>query len=170
MDDPPCGSTDRFAFNAWGGQNVGGALDRTGKKRINSVGRRRERRRGHESMNAVIMLLQISADGNTTTSVLSFMATKADADRHLSCQAENRIMGTAPIEDGWLLQIQCKRDHRVQRLLVSPLLIATLPPPPSWSISTVYRGMLIRRHAGDADTARHVAESERDTRGHRRLL
>lgn len=59
-------------------------------------------------VNVIIMLLQTSADGNTTTSVLSFMATKADAGRHLSCQAENRIMGTAPIEDGWVLQIQCK--------------------------------------------------------------
>lgn len=54
------------------------------------------------------MLLQTSADGNTTTSVLSFIATKEDAGRHLSCQAENQIMGTAPIEDGWILQIQCK--------------------------------------------------------------
>lgn len=59
-------------------------------------------------LNVIIMLLQISIDGNTTTSVLSFIATKADAGRHLSCQAENRIMGTAPIEDGWVLQIQCK--------------------------------------------------------------
>lgn len=59
-------------------------------------------------LNIIIMLLQVSVDGNTTTSVLSFMATKADAGRHLSCQAENRIMGTAPIEDGWVLQIQCK--------------------------------------------------------------
>lgn len=59
-------------------------------------------------VNVIIMLLQTSADGNTTTSVLSFMATKADAGRHLSCQAENRIMGTAPIEDDWVLQIQCK--------------------------------------------------------------
>lgn len=56
----------------------------------------------------IIMLLQTSVDGNTTTSVLSFMATKADAGRHLSCQAQNRIMGTAAIEDGWMLQIQCK--------------------------------------------------------------
>jgi len=30
--------------------------------------------------------------------------------------------------------------------------------------------MVIRRHAGDADTARHLPESERDPRGHRRLL
>lgn len=59
-------------------------------------------------VNVIIMLLQTSADGNTTTSVLSFIATKADTGRHLSCQAENQIMGIAPIEDGWILQIQCK--------------------------------------------------------------
>lgn len=78
--------------------------------------KRRERKRGCDGgggddggpVNVIIMLLQTSVDGNTTTSVLSFMATKADAGRHLSCQAENRIMGTAPIEDGWVLQIQCK--------------------------------------------------------------
>ncbi|XP_025991597.2 nephrin isoform X1 [Solenopsis invicta] len=56
----------------------------------------------------------ISVDGNTTTSVLSFMATKADAGRHLSCQAENRIMGTAPIEDGWVLQIQYTPETQIQ--------------------------------------------------------
>ncbi|KAL0127826.1 hypothetical protein PUN28_003219 [Cardiocondyla obscurior] len=55
-----------------------------------------------------------SADGNTTTSVLSFMATKADAGRHLSCQAENRIMGTAAIEDGWVLQIQYTPETQIQ--------------------------------------------------------
>ncbi|XP_018339778.1 PREDICTED: nephrin [Trachymyrmex septentrionalis] len=55
-----------------------------------------------------------SVDGNTTTSVLSFMATKADAGRHLSCQAENRIMGIAPIEDGWVLQIQYTPETQIQ--------------------------------------------------------
>ncbi|KYQ57083.1 Nephrin, partial [Trachymyrmex zeteki] len=55
-----------------------------------------------------------SVDGNTTTSILSFMATKADAGRHLSCQAENRIMGTAPIEDGWVLQIQYTPETQIQ--------------------------------------------------------
>lgn len=55
------------------------------------------------------MLLQTSSDGNTTTSILSFMATKADAGRNLSCRVENPIMRTEPIEDGWILKIQCKR-------------------------------------------------------------
>ncbi|XP_020279947.1 nephrin-like isoform X2 [Pseudomyrmex gracilis] len=55
-----------------------------------------------------------SDDGNTTTSVLSFMATKEDAGRHLSCQAENRIMGTAPIEDDWVLQIQYTPETQIR--------------------------------------------------------
>ena len=93
------------------------------KKRINatSVGGVDGRKLG-TPMNVIIMLLQTSVDGNTTTSVLSFMATKADAGRHLSCQAENRIMGIAPIEDGWVLQIQCKliNDDRPRIQLCSP--------------------------------------------------
>ncbi|XP_012271984.2 neural cell adhesion molecule 2 [Orussus abietinus] len=56
----------------------------------------------------------ISSDGNTTTSVLSFMATKADAGRHLSCRAENPIMGTGPLEDGWILEIQYVPETRIQ--------------------------------------------------------
>ncbi|EGI66221.1 Protein turtle-like protein A [Acromyrmex echinatior] len=63
---------------------------------------------------SVCTSMDTSVDGNTTTSVLSFMATKADAGRHLSCQAENRIMGTAPIEDGWVLQIQYTPETQIQ--------------------------------------------------------
>lgn len=130
-------------------------------------------------VNVIIMLLQTSDDGNTTTSVLSFMATKEDAGRHLSCQAENRIMGTAPIEDDWVLQIQCKlinderRAQRVSRLSFSPgrersfLIYSDAGNPVDFDgLSKV----VIRRHAGDADPPRHVAESEQHTRGHGRLL
>lgn len=104
------------------------------------------------------------------------MATKADAGKHLSCQAENRIMGTAPIEDGWILQIQCKLINgdgpgflfrspgRVRR---SFLIYSDAGNPVDFDgLSKV----VIRRHAGDADPARHVAESECHTRGHGRLL
>ncbi|XP_014608132.1 PREDICTED: hemicentin-2-like [Polistes canadensis] len=55
-----------------------------------------------------------SSDGNTTTSVLSFMATKADAGRHLSCRAENSIIGKAPIEDDWILEIQYTPETKIQ--------------------------------------------------------
>lgn len=54
-------------------------------------------------------MLQMSSDGNTTTSILSFMATKTDAGRQLSCRAENPIMGSESIRDDWVLEIQCKR-------------------------------------------------------------
>ncbi|XP_015439743.1 PREDICTED: hemicentin-2-like [Dufourea novaeangliae] len=55
-----------------------------------------------------------SGDGNTTTSILPFTATKADDGRHLSCRAENPIMGTEPIEDGWKLEIQYTPETRIQ--------------------------------------------------------
>lgn len=149
------------------------ALMRERKKK-----KERGRKRGRwRTGDVIIMLLQTSVDGNTTTSVLSFMATKADAGRHLSCQAENQIMGTAPIEDGWVLQIQCKliNDARAstptQRRSASPVLFPYLFRRAAIrSILTVYPKVVIRRHAGDADPARYVAESEHDTRRHRRLL
>lgn len=56
-----------------------------------------------------MIMLQMSNDGNTTTSILSFMATKTDAGRQLSCRAENPIMGSESIRDNWVLEIQCKR-------------------------------------------------------------
>ncbi|XP_076226361.1 neural cell adhesion molecule 2 isoform X2 [Nomia melanderi] len=55
-----------------------------------------------------------SSDGNTTTSTLSFTASKTDAGRNLSCRAENRIMKTTPIRDGWVLEIQYIPETRIQ--------------------------------------------------------
>lgn len=138
-------------------------------------------------MNVIIMLLQTSDDGNTTASVLSFMATKADAGRQLSCQAENRELGTPVIEDNWILQIQCKlindngdvspalvfpslspagRGGIHARPMLFPYLFRPGIPVDFDSLSKI----VIRRHAGDADPARHVAESEHHTRRHGRLL
>lgn len=121
-------------------------------------------------VNVIIMLLQTSIDGNTTTSVLSFMATKADAGKHLSCQAENRKMGTAPIEDGWVLQIQCKpingngsRRHARRSFLI----YSDAGNPVDFDgLSKV----VICRHTGDADSTRNIIESKHHTRGYGRLL
>ncbi|XP_044574365.1 neural cell adhesion molecule 2-like isoform X1 [Cotesia glomerata] len=55
-----------------------------------------------------------SNDGNVTTSVLSFVPSKSDAGRHLSCRAENPIMGMGPIEDEWVLEIQYRPETRIQ--------------------------------------------------------
>ncbi|XP_015589741.1 protein turtle homolog B isoform X2 [Cephus cinctus] len=55
-----------------------------------------------------------SSDGNTTTSILSFMATEADAGKNLSCRAQNPIMRTEPIEHRWTLEIQYTPETRIQ--------------------------------------------------------
>lgn len=122
--------------HGWAGKTV--VLMR--KKRINvtNVGEAWTAR-GGALVNVIIMLLQTSVDGNTTTSVLSFMATKADAGRHLSCQAENRMMGTAPIEDGWVLQIQCKPINGNGPRGAPDALSLFIQTPGIRSILTVYR-------------------------------
>ncbi|XP_023317761.1 protein turtle [Trichogramma pretiosum] len=47
-----------------------------------------------------------TSDGNTTTSVLSFTASKSDAGKRLFCRAQNPIMNSQAIEDVWLLEVQ----------------------------------------------------------------
>ncbi|KAK9743646.1 hypothetical protein QE152_g8454 [Popillia japonica] len=46
-----------------------------------------------------------SNDGNTTTSTLSFVASKDDDGKYLSCRAENKVMSTEGLENGWKLEI-----------------------------------------------------------------
>ncbi|BES99173.1 CD80-like C2-set immunoglobulin domain [Nesidiocoris tenuis] len=49
-----------------------------------------------------------SNDGNTTTSTLSFIATKDDDGKNLTCQAENTALSSKPIFDYWTLHIHCE--------------------------------------------------------------
>lgn len=113
----------------------------------------------------MITMLQMSSDGNTTTSILSFMATKTDAGRQLSCKAENPIMGSESIRDDWVLEIQCKRIK--DTLWRDQLSISyDYSPPEPTDILT----FSICRHAGNADTAGHLVESQRDPRGNWRVL
>lgn len=59
--------------------------------------------------NLILLLdLQTSKDGNTTTSTLSLIPKKEDSGKYLSCRAENSIIPSKVLEDGWELQIQCK--------------------------------------------------------------
>lgn len=56
----------------------------------------------------MFIILQTSSDGNTTTSTLSFIASKEDTGKYLSCRAENPVVNADGLEDGWRLEIQCK--------------------------------------------------------------
>ncbi len=53
-------------------------------------------------------IFQTSKDGNTTTSTLSLIPKKEDSGKYLSCRAENSIIPSKVLEDGWELQIQCE--------------------------------------------------------------
>nr|CAD7194807.1 unnamed protein product [Timema douglasi] len=55
---------------------------------------------------------ETSTDGNTTTSTLSFSATKDDAGTYLACKAENKAVSSEGLEDGWKLEIQCPLQLR----------------------------------------------------------
>ncbi|XP_066996078.2 nephrin [Anabrus simplex] len=55
-----------------------------------------------------------SNDGNTTTSTLSFNASKEDAGKYLSCRAENPVISSDGLEDGWKLEIQYVPEARLQ--------------------------------------------------------
>lgn len=56
----------------------------------------------------MIVLLQTSNDGNTTTSTLAFVPKKEDSGKYLSCRAENKMLSSEGLEDGWKLEIHCK--------------------------------------------------------------
>ncbi|XP_044729672.1 protein turtle-like [Chrysoperla carnea] len=54
-----------------------------------------------------------SSDGNTTTSTLSFIASKEDAGKYLSCRAENPVVNADGLEDGWRLEIQYTPEAKI---------------------------------------------------------
>lgn len=58
-------------------------------------------------MDIAIRLLQVSQDGNMTSSILSFQPTLSHHDKVITCKAENlKLRGTA--EDTWKLNVFCK--------------------------------------------------------------
>lgn len=55
-----------------------------------------------------VFTFQTSTDGNTTTSTLSFTPKKEDDGKYLSCKAENKVLSTDSLKDGWKMEIHCE--------------------------------------------------------------
>ncbi|XP_018319740.1 hemicentin-1-like [Agrilus planipennis] len=53
------------------------------------------------------------AEGNTTTSTLSFVASKDDAGKKLTCQAENKAVPAPALRDVWTLKIQYTPEVKI---------------------------------------------------------
>src|SRR5271170_5158522 len=52
--------------------------------------------------------LQTSADGNLTTSILTYTPTIEDSGKLLSCRAENPLIHGSSLQDGWKMNIHCE--------------------------------------------------------------
>ncbi|KAK6638617.1 hypothetical protein RUM43_006884 [Polyplax serrata] len=55
-----------------------------------------------------------SSDGNTTTSTLSFIASKEDAGKYLSCRSSNTLVSSDELESGWKLEIQYVPECKIE--------------------------------------------------------
>lgn len=59
-------------------------------------------------MGIAIRLLQVSQDGNMTSSILTFQPTLAHHDKVITCRAENSKVQGGIAEDTWKLNVFCK--------------------------------------------------------------
>ncbi|KAL1513584.1 hypothetical protein ABEB36_002979 [Hypothenemus hampei] len=59
------------------------------------------------------ILLLTSNDGNKTTSTLSFIPKKEDDGKYLSCRAENKVLSSETLEDGFSLTIHYRPEATI---------------------------------------------------------
>ena len=53
--------------------------------------------------------VQTSPDGNVTLSTLNYVPSVRDAGKFMACRAENPEVPDATLEDGWKVEIHCKK-------------------------------------------------------------
>ncbi|KAK9875497.1 hypothetical protein WA026_007888 [Henosepilachna vigintioctopunctata] len=80
-----------------------------------------------------------SSDGNTTTSTLSFVPKKEDDGKYLSCRAENKVINSEGLEDGWQLEIHYTPEAQI-------ILGASLNPDTIREGSDVYFDCIVNSH------------------------
>ena len=55
------------------------------------------------------IFFQTSPDGNVTLSTLNYVPSVRDAGKFMACRAENPEVPDATLEDGWKVEIHCKK-------------------------------------------------------------
>lgn len=67
----------------------------------------------------LLKTLQVSPDGNITTSTLMFKPTLLDHEKTLTCRADNSRVQAGAQEDSWKLSVYCKCLVAVGKWVVS---------------------------------------------------
>ena len=56
----------------------------------------------------MFFFLQISPDGNVSTTTVIFIPDESDQGKFLSCRAENVQLSSSAVEDQWKLEVHCE--------------------------------------------------------------
>lgn len=74
-----------------------------------------------------ILILQVSEDGNASTSVLSITPTREDHGKALSCRATNELVRNGIRETAMKLNVFCKYLEELLTLISINIILHTLP-------------------------------------------